>query len=232
MSEDSARRRIPLGQWLSAFTLAWAVLCLSASARAQDWEYDRNASEGRTSRPYWPVSVTSAAFGKNIEIYQPEAKPGRDWPLLVCGRSCRVALPAGEYRVSVVDAQGRSRASRALAVNGPASWLVRPPSEEQRTTGLVLGVAGPVAMVGGSMLILSGLCIEECRDSHADRVAAGLILAIGGVVATPIGWVMFGKSFRPTVEVSSGAWRTARALNTKEERASVRGGVLGLSVAF
>jgi hypothetical protein len=88
--------------------------------------------------------------------------------------------------------------------------LVTPRSEAQHSTGLVLGIAGPALMVLGAAVFLTNLANNySTEDSssgsgsgHADGMLAGMGLMIGGMVLTPIGWVMFGTSLRPRVEVT------------------------------
>ena len=38
--------------------------------------------------------------------------------------------------------------------------------------------------------------------SDRARAGSGLVLLLGGLTITPVGWVMFGTSYKPEVEVT------------------------------
>ena len=43
---------------------------------------------------------------------------------------------------------------------------------------------------------------SECGRGDSSRSSSGVLLFLGGLTVTPIGWVMFGTSYKPEVEVS------------------------------
>jgi len=91
--------------------------------------------------------------------------------------------------------------ARVFETRGPAVVTVDPDTTEHRDLGLVMGIAGPIVTLVGVGLALS--CGPECNRSTAERsrVGTGAFLVLGGLTITPVGWVMFGTSFKPEVEV-------------------------------
>ena len=64
-----------------------------------------------------------------------------------------------------------------------------------------MGIVGPIAaLVGVGMLASCG--DSECGRGDSFRSSSGVLLFLGGLTVTPIGWVMFGTSYKPEVEVS------------------------------
>jgi hypothetical protein len=81
----------------------------------------------------------------------------------------------------------------------PVRIYEQPEDPAQRTGGLLLGIAGAVALVAGGVLMLSDVCADSCTP-HPEAKAAGTGLVIGGGVASLLGWLLFAGTFRPEVE--------------------------------
>jgi hypothetical protein len=149
------------------------------------------------------VDLSSSTPGVGFKVYLEKSKPDRDAPIATCPGNCRVFLAPGTYRFLVTETESTLKGSRVIDVTGPMAIDFDPDTRTQRSTGLVMGIAGPIAMlVGFGILLGDGLHDEydERDDDEAGRTVGGLLL-IGGLAATPIGWVMFGRSFKPEYEV-------------------------------
>jgi len=151
--------------------------------------------------PFTDIVVRSTIEPVSVELYNPYARPGVDPPIMRCTAPCRAHVPVGRYKLYVAEGPENLSGSRAVDVSGPSTVVVDPDKPSQRTIGLVLGIGGVVAMISGAVLVLSGSCWDDGYCNHSDdgRSGAGAFLLLSGVVATPIGWVMFGKSFKPEV---------------------------------
>lgn len=148
-----------------------------------------------------PLDLTTSAVGAGFEIYHPDAKPGRDAPVVVCPTSCRVWVYPGTYLIRITEAEGTLAGNREIEVRRPMSIDFDPDTSAKRTAGLVLGVAGPVMIISGLGLALG--TPTDSDDDYEDEAALGALLLLGGLAATPVGWVMFGTSYKPEYEIGA-----------------------------
>jgi hypothetical protein len=115
---------------------------------------------------------------------------------------------------------------RVFELRQSTAIVVSPDHDSQRSGGLVLGIGGPVVTIVGAVLVLSSLC-EGCGRSN--NAGAGLLLMLGGIAVTPIGWVMFGRSFKPDLTLTP---LSERALGERRSVARPGGFRFGVTVAF
>ena len=89
---------------------------------------------------------------------------------------------------------------------------IDPPSIAGRYVGLGLGIAGTLAVMVGAALLIGGSPYmdepNEPGESDGRRPVAGGITLASGIVAAPIGWVMFGMNGGPAVDVRPTAPRS------------------------
>jgi hypothetical protein len=149
-----------------------------------------------------PIELRGSEPGLRLEIQDPRNRS----PLALCTDACQATIVPGRYRLFVNATADTRAGAREVQISEPSQLLVTPRSEGRYTTGLTLGIGGPVLMVLGSVLFLSsignGLGDGGSSASDGGQAAAGLGMLVGGIVITPIGWVMFGTSLRPKVEVT------------------------------
>lgn len=149
-----------------------------------------------------PIELRGSEPGLRLEIQDPRNRS----PLALCTGACQATIVPGRYRLYVNATPGTRAGGREVQISEPSRLLVTPRTEARRTTGLTLGIAGPVLTVLGSLLFLVNInnSFRDDGSSRADggQLAAGLGMMLGGIVITPIGWVMFGTSFKPKVEVT------------------------------
>jgi hypothetical protein len=160
---------------------------------------------------YWgpittvPLDLTTSTEGAGFEVYFESSKPGIDAPLASCPGSCRVFVYPGKYRIQITETEDTVRGNRLIEVRGPMSIDFDPDTSAKRTGGLILGIAGPIMLITGVMLVLSDE-ISNGYDDHSydndTEEAFGVLLMAGGLAATPIGWVMFGTSFKPEYQTA------------------------------
>jgi hypothetical protein len=157
-----------------------------------------------------PISVASEATAVPLEIRGSEPNlrleiqdPRTRTPLALCTDACQATIVPGRYRLFVNATPTTRAGGRDVQISEPSRLLVTPRSEGRYSTGLALGIAGPVLMVLGSVVFLVNIN-DSLRDGSGsgDGAVAGLGMMLGGIVMTPIGWVMFGTSLRPKVEVT------------------------------
>ena len=159
-----------------------------------------------------PVALTPPSLAVPIELHGSEPNlhleiqdPRTRRPLALCTGACQASIVPGRYRLFVAETPDTRAGGRDVQIVESSSLLVTPRSEAQHTTGLVLGIAGPVLMVIGSVVVLSSVARdynESGSGSSGEGVLAGLGMMLGGIAITPIGWVMFGTSLKPKVEVT------------------------------
>jgi hypothetical protein len=163
-----------------------------------------------------------------VELYHPRAKVGMDPPIARCRTPCFARLSPGRYRLFVHETEDTLSGGRIVDLDQSTAIAVSPDHDSQRSTGLALGIAGPVITIVGAVLILSSLCIEQCNNQN-NYAGAGIVLLLGGLAITPVGWVMFGKSFKPDLTLTP---LSERALGERRAVALPGGFRLGMTVEF
>ncbi len=145
----------------------------------------------------WPVPVTIASDTPgtrfSIKRDQDAAEVAR------CDTRCGLYLPKGKYRLVVKESDDVADGTRRFKLDGPSSILLSPDTPGQRWAGLSLGIGGIAATIAGAVLLLSSNGCADCGE--ATKQKAGVVLLLGGLGATPVGWVMFGKSFKPDLQI-------------------------------
>lgn len=150
-----------------------------------------------------PVDLLSTEPGVSLSVFPERADPQRDPPLIYCASPpCRAPLWPGRYQIHVSEGPETLAGRRIFETRGPAQVSVDPDTQLHRTAGLVMGIVGPVITLVGLGVAMS--CGPDCERSASDRarVSSGLVLLLGGLTITPVGWVMFGTSYKPEVEVT------------------------------
>lgn len=149
------------------------------------------------------VDLSGTVPGMGYEIYDGHSRPGKDAPLATCPGPCRLVLPPGEYHFRVTETADTLAGSRKLEINASSSIHFDPDTKAKRTTGLVLGIGGPILALVGFGTLLGASCMD-CTGSdrrNDGAVAAGAAMLLGGLALTPIGWVMYGTSYKPEYEI-------------------------------
>jgi len=142
------------------------------------------------------VDIEITEPGVELRVLHEHADPARDAPLVFCvAPGCRTALWADRYKIHVTETAHTLAGSRVIETRGPARIIVDPDTRTHRYLGLAMGIAGPVLVLLGAGLLTCG---GGCERSRLD---AGVTTLVGGIAITPVGWVMYGTSSKPEVEV-------------------------------
>ena len=190
-----------------AFGLA-ITMASAGSAFAAPSAAAAGQREGKNTRVPGSVRVTVIGSVPRLryELFQLNADPDVDEPIVSCESQCKLELFPGYYSIGVRDADGTSSTTQ-LEIEGPGRLLVEPPSSSQRTLGLILGISGIVALGVGGVLFVSGAGDADCAGASScnDGGNPPSLLTLGilvfGAVATPVGWGMFGNNLTPSVSV-------------------------------
>jgi hypothetical protein len=126
-----------------------------------------------------------------------------------CPTECVMFVPPGKYQLHVSDTLNTKGGRRGVRIDGPSEIVVDPPAQNKRWLGLGIAIGGHVVIIVGAVVVLSNICISEGESCSRGGVAAGLGMMVGGLAMIPIGFVTFGRGFRPKVEV--GPLRAATA---------------------
>lgn len=174
-------------QLLGALVVFAGVLGLPATALAQA------APPGAVPIAIYPETPV------RLELQMPDTRQ----PVALCQGACTAYLPPGKYRLAVHPGLDTRAGSRVVNIPGPSSLFVTPRTEGMRTSGLALGVTGSALVLFGFVTILTTLDHPQPDDDDRNQVLVPMALVglVVGLVLTPIGWVRFGKSLRPAVEV-------------------------------
>ncbi|HVU04213.1 MAG TPA: hypothetical protein VHE30_20790 [Polyangiaceae bacterium] len=230
----------------SRFATGVCLGALGASFPGSGLAFAQQEAEYGPPRPALAVMTIEGEQGRAlpVEIYGPSANVSQDRPIARCTTPCFARLPTGRYKLHVAKTEDTLAGSRVFDLDGTSRVEVSPDEPWQRTTGLVLGIGGPVAIVTGIVLLVTeatSRSVHSCADDtcswHEEApsdsvVAAGALLIVGGLAATPIGWVMFGKSFKPEVRVTPAGGYGYGARPGGSAFALPAGGTLGIRTEF
>ena len=122
-----------------------------------------------------------------------------------CMGNCTFQVPPGTYVLESGETDELRAGRQKIVVTGPTMVDVKPGNKGKRTTGLALGIAGPVLVfVGlvGTMVVaiqredidfdcrVSGDRCNETKPSYTPWVLS----MVGGAAATTWGWIMFASN--------------------------------------
>lgn len=118
-------------------------------------------------------------------------------------------IAPGDYRLELVDAQGRSLGITAVHAQGDDTWHVEPPDRTAKWIGLGAGIAGPVLIMAGAAMMIrvipldGGACYNDCPTPGDQRLAGlGFVMLLVGAIATPVGWTTFAHNRHPSIETT------------------------------
>jgi hypothetical protein len=154
--------------------------------------------------------------------------------IISCYQYCELWAPPGNYTLRGTNAAEHIDYKLTLHVDRDSAFHVSSGNRGERIAGLVTGIAGPIMVLGGTLLWLDGASKAQCDAcaSHSTELGGGIALGFLGLLVTPIGWVMFANNrTRADLEVDDSAVRAPPV--QFGIRALPRGGWgLGLSTQF
>lgn len=171
------------------------------------------------------VEIVSPGVSVELDVIVLDESMDVDRFVSRCSTPCRLTLPMGRYRLFVHRTSNTLAGRRKLDIGGPTTVVLEPKGPSQRNIGLTLGIVGSVALIFGVGMALGGANFQE--DPERATIAASLL--VGGLIATPVGWVMFGVGRRPGMTVEP----RGRPSAASESRAEVGGSAwIALRTAF
>ncbi len=149
-----------------------------------------------------PIELDVTEPNVAVQVFRPGADVGREAPIAQCSGACVVNLVPGRYKIWVTESGDTLPGGRELELKRPTRVTMDPDMQEHRTAGLVLGITGPIMLIAGMVALVSQTCIDCEHPKNNDTAEAlGVFGIVGGLVATPVGWVMYGTSFKPEYEL-------------------------------
>lgn len=119
-------------------------------------------------------------------------------PLLSCEGRCEFMAPPGRYRVKLRDPSTGFEHEQGLRIKESSQFQLQPGDAGARTAGLVFGIAGPASIVLGMVLVLPALLASGCHGCSGGgentTATIGVVMILGGIVATPVGWVVYAQN--------------------------------------
>jgi hypothetical protein len=205
---------------LTAYILPLVVVCAAGNAHAQSWgNFAGDSPEGAH------VSIDAGDKPASLEV----VPAGESQPVARCENYCDFWALPGRYTLYTRDHASGARHELGLRVKRSVRYSLQQGDDSARNAGLAVGITGSAAILIGLFmtmpLVLSNMCEDSNCTTDGERLAAeiGLGLALGGAVATPIGFTVFSHNrtkLIPVVERNYGA---------SDSGPSVRLGVVGVN---
>jgi len=140
-----------------------------------------------------------------LRVYRRNDKLDLVSPLVVCYGNCGFQLLPGPYRLQLIGPPDTDIESgtRLFDLRGPSSMFVDPTSSTTRWIGLGLGVLGAGMILTGVALLAESndVLVNGSYETDKSKEFAGGALAVGGVMLSVGGWIMFGVNGKPHVEI-------------------------------
>jgi hypothetical protein len=206
---------------LSAWGCALSTFVLAATAHAQA------ALPAGYPPPYLSHVSIQAAPSTLLEVWPKSHAPGSP-AVARCTAYCDFWAPPGKYTVYALDPLSGERKDLSLRIKQSSRFELEPGDDEARATGFAVAMGGSAAMLAGLVLVmprvLAAWCEGDCTTSKAQRdtASAGLGLLLAGVIAAPIGWIIYGNNATRLKRIDD---RPPRANDTES---LVRVGVVGV----
>lgn len=118
-----------------------------------------------------------------------------------CMGNCTFQVPPGTYVLESGETDELRSGRQKIVVTGPTMVDVRPGSKSARSTGLALGIAGPVllftGLIGTMVVALQRDSADfDCRardicDQDKPSYTPWVLSMVAGAAGTTVGWIMF-----------------------------------------
>ena len=190
-------------------------------------------AEGSARAPAEGVSVRISGVLRSVTLRI--ADEDTDRTVASCRGPCSFHAPAGHYTVYSRDDETGDRHELGLRVRHAGHFRFDAGDSTAKTTGLVIGIAGPTLIMTGFILIAPALLSNSCEDnecsSNGQRTASqiGLGALVLGAVATPIGWTMFASNRTRFVEMHAEDTSTPETFSLRLGLAGLAPGAFGVA---
>lgn len=122
--------------------------------------------------------------------------------LIVCGTPCRFRIWPGRYRLITNPSSGYIGGANSLMIDGSSDVVIHQDSVFRPAMGAVLGVLGAATAIVGGFLLATNRCDSGCNTETARHSRLGVASLGAGLVVAPIGWLLFGQSRNPEINIS------------------------------
>jgi hypothetical protein len=146
-----------------------------------------------------------------------------------CTAYCDFWAPPGKYVVYARDPLTGERKDLSLRIKQSSRFELQPGDDDARATGLAVALGASAAVVVGMVLVMpvlvSSACDgEDCTTTNLQRdtAAVGLGLVLAGLIATPIGWIIYGSNGTRLKRIDE------RSQRASESQSQVRVGVVSV----
>lgn len=147
-----------------------------------------------------PVFVQVDTGGQAFTVSEPHRRHVPAKQLVACAQACGFWAYPGDYEVRVQ--QPDHDANVSLRVRGPGNYDFVPADSDAHTGGLVLGIAGPVVTLVGTVMMLVGV-YNSCPadDENGARSCStppifyyGGATFLAGAGMTTAGWILYAHN--------------------------------------
>lgn len=186
------RRRGLLGEMnaIAVLLTTATIVSVVSPARAQS-AGEPDYAGGRRAH----VSI-SAGTGTAVLRITPV---GSSEPIAECANYCEFLALPGRYTLDAQEREGEHHRI-GFRVRRSSSFLFKEGDRTVRAVGASVGVIGSLSVMVGLGLILGNASLgdgappQTSAQHRASQVGIGMFL--GGLLATPIGWIVFGQTAR------------------------------------
>jgi len=157
-----------------------------------------------------PETKRAPAGAVRVVVTTPEddllltvAQPGKQQAIVSCYYQCTFWGVPGRYSLWATSPARNIHYKTTLDVGLHTEFQVSAGHTAARTAGLVAGVLSPIVAGVGLFLVTDGVGATQCDDCAGRRdaeVQAGLVMFWGGLLATPISWLVFATSSEMRVD--------------------------------
>jgi hypothetical protein len=184
------RMRIVLSSWF----VAGALLTIAPCLQAQEAKSSAAIAEHEKARP---GAVRVVITTPEDDLLLTVTPPGKDQAIVSCYDQCTFWGVPGSYSLLATSAKRSINYQTTLNVGVHTEFRVSSGHTGAQTAGLVIGVLAPIVAGVGFLLVTDGVGKTQCDDCAGRRgaeIQAGLAMFWGGLLATPVGWAIFGTS--------------------------------------
>lgn len=190
-------------RWVGSVALASGLAVLTATRPASaDVVY---IGPGDALNEPVPLYLQIKEQRAELRVYRRDDKVELVSPLVVCYGNCAFKLLPGPYRLQLKGPPDSDIESgtRVFDLRGPSSMLVDPPNSTARWVGLGMGVLGAGLIITGVALLAEANTSVVNGNYQQDKTKefTGGALAVGGVMLSVGGWIMFGINGKPHLEL-------------------------------
>lgn len=117
-----------------------------------------------------------------------------------CDNRCVVHVPRGTLEVHLYDRDGALDGTQSFDIDAASHVVIEPSSTGLAGVGLLAGFAGSAAFLVGSLPCVFSSMAEPADGAKGGQVGCSAMFI--GMIAAPMGFVLYGRTRSPSVDVS------------------------------